>query len=993
MSAFQGSPALAQDPEKAFEQAVKDRLSFLTISELTGAWMGCDIGLAQWPYLPMAFRLREANGRTPDWDAVISKLVNTTWTPDVILKLIGHESAGFSVARHPSTPDAVQESVLEALARDPDEWTRRSVAENPATPVAVLELLAKDPDNFVRSRVAANPYTPLAVLDALAKDKDHWVLFGVAGNPSTPVDVLDALAQDKDSGVRSSVAMNPSAHLVILTALANDKDSDVRSSVAKNLSIHVSILEALARDTDSDVRRSVLKRPSMPVTVLEALAQDKNSDVRSDVAEHPYTPGAVLEALANDRDRNVRRNVAKHPSAPVAVLEVLAKDMDGWVRSSVAENPSTPVAVREEVLEELAKDPSTWTRRSAAENPSAPVLVLEALAKDKDSDVRSSVARNPSTPVPVLEVLAKDKDSGVRNCIAKNPQTPPGLLEKLATDKDAKVFLGVAGNPNAPLPALLRLYESKADGVRKALAGQAHRSAQICLTLRKDPSEDVRLAVLRNTELDQATLDELAVGIEWEKDALAMLEHPNLSARSAQVIADKLFTALPTDSPWYRHQLSIASAEVQAAVKGNVVLSYPGKDPNQAVLKKRPLASLMALCAGPFIEPSRIVKVAGSTDCLVRAAVARNTGTPPNLLEKLSLDTHPLVSALVAVRYADEAKAMSNSGVSDVNSGTFDLNRVVQEILRRMRADGLGWACVPLVNSKAWRDQVNTHEFLSWLKRFEEFDEVVSRLVGELDKSLRDFFWQLAMKSSDGEVRMLLAKNNAVPAETLEHFLLGESVDALLVIANKVDVPKDLQLKAEKAAIRLIAKKGRSYRGMIAINHAYLTVAMRDRLAKDKDPWVQGELCRAQNLHYPEWMTQQEGLRCGDELSQIELGDLDTKLEVECGSVREVRRRQISDWLDQLRTVFQRELQIHQGSYVFTTDQITAVDVSNALMWLGYVPASDKVAPSKSARSTDWLTRFGAALHPGATQGILKLLREDVDPDVAQAARLRENNL
>lgn len=1019
VGASQCSPVLAQEPEKVFEQAVKERLSAMTISELSGAWDCRDIGLAQWPYLPLAFRLKEANGGPPDWGAVLSQLVNTTWTPDVILKLIGHETAGLSVARHPGMPMVVCESVLETLAKDPNERTRRSIADNPATPAAVLEALAKDPDNWVRSDLANNPSTPVPVLKALANDENSSVRFSLVKNPSTPITVLEELAKDKESGVRQSVALHPFITLAILEELSKDKKSGVRQSVALNPSTPLAILGVLAKDNDGYVRRCVAENPSTPVdisqTVWHSLVNDKDSDVRRSVAQNSSSPQIVLEALANDKDSDVRRSVAKNSPTPVNVLEVLAEDTDLWVRDGVAENPSTPLAglavlakdinsvVRTSVasntsappaiLESLAKDEHSNVRRRVAKNHSTSVELLETLAIDTDSDVRSNVSLNPSTAERVLKILAKDKDSSVRKCIAENPLTPSDVLEKLASDKVADVLRGVAGNPNAPLTTLLRLCESKVEGVRKELACQSHRSAQIRHMLCKDSSEDVRLAVLCNPELDQATLDELAVGIEWEKDALAMLEHPNLSAKSAQIIADKLFTTQPTDSPWYRHELSIASAEVQAAVKANVMLSYPSRDPNKAVLEKRPLAAVMALCAGPFVEPSRIVKVAGSTDWLVRAAVARNPGTPPNLLKKLKADAHPLVAALATARHANEAKATSNSGVSDAGASTFDLNRVVQEVLGRMRTDGQAWSCVPLVNSKAWRDHVNIHEFLFWLKRFEEFDEVVKLFIGELDDSQRDFFWKLATQSKDGEVRMRLVKNNAVPVNALEKFIVGESVDVLLVMASKPDVSKDIQSKAEKAAIRLITKKGRSFREMIARNHACLTDAMRERLSKDKESYVRWELERAEKSLYPKWMTQGEGFGWGEDSSMPETEEVEGQIETKIGPLSEIRIRLIGNHLDQLRTVFQRELQIQQGRYVFATGQLTTKDVFNALMWLGYVPASDKVAPTKSGRSTDWLTRLGAALHPGATEGILSLLKKDIDPDVAQAVRLREVGL
>ena len=538
---------------------------------------------------------------------------------------------------------------------------------------------------------------------------------------------------------------------------------------------------------------------------------DKEIEVRRSVAKNRFTPSAILEDLSKDKVFWVRDDVAENPSTSIVGLAILASDSIAMVRKSVASN----TAASGDILATLANDEDGDVRCSVAGNLSTPVIALESLAKDIRWEVRRKVALNPYTPLACLRALAKDKDSGVRSCVAENTQTPSDILVKLATDKASEVVIAVAGNLNSDLSVLLQLCDSKAVEVREELAIHSHRSPKIYQKLCKDPSEDVRSALLLNHQLDQVALDDISVNIYWEKDAFSMLEHPNVSAKTAQKIADKLFATHPTESPWYCYQLSNASAQDKALVKASDVLSYSGRDPNKAVLEKRPLASLMALCAGPFIEPSRIAKVAGSIDWLVRAAVARNIGTPPNILKKLSQDAHPLVSALVAFRYADEAQGKMKNVDVESNPGTFNLTRVVGEILQRMRNDGHGWACAPLVNTKAWRDQVNIHEFLSWLKRYEVFDEVVGLFIENLDDHQKDFFWNLMTQSKDGEVRMRLVKNNPVPVEALEQFLNGDSVDVLLVIASKAAVPKELQLKAEKSAIRLITKKGSSYRQMI----------------------------------------------------------------------------------------------------------------------------------------------------------------------------------
>jgi hypothetical protein len=161
-----------------------------------------------------------------------------------------------------------------------------------------------------------------------------------------------------------------------------------------------------------------------------------------------------------------------------------------------------------------------------------------------------------------------------------------------------------------------------------------------------DSNADVRRALLNNYGLDTQIVDEFALCLETEADWVNLLSHPNLSGQGAQFIADQLLNTPATDSPWFQNEISGAPSDVEQSALSSSVLSYFGRNPNKAVLAKRPLAPVMALCSEQVVEPSRMVKVVGSTDWLVRAAVARYPATPPNLLIKLSADTHPLVAAL-----------------------------------------------------------------------------------------------------------------------------------------------------------------------------------------------------------------------------------------------------------------------------------------------------------------------------------------------------------
>jgi predicted DNA-binding WGR domain protein len=644
-----------EDPEMAFEQAVKARLHSLAPRELHEAWNKGDIGLAQWASLPPTFRWAKAIGSDVDVPAAIVRfLIDTSWTIESIREALPNYEAWDDVAINPKTPVPI----LEVLAKDSDESVRCAVARNNSTPSSLREVLAKDSHEFVREGVAMSNFTAASMLEALSKDKDEDVRSAVAGNISTPASVLEALSKDKGEYVQY-----------------------VRSAVAGNISTPASVLEALSKDKDGDVRIAVAGNPCAATSALEVLVKEKKYiEVLIAVAENVSATTSVLAALGKDKYKYVRSAVAGNPSAAAFVLEALARDKEEVVRSAVAGNPSAAAFV----LEALARDKEEVVRRAVAGNTSAAASVLQALARDIDEDVRAAVAKNTSTPVSVLEVLGSDKNSKVLAAAAQNQAAPIDLLIKLAADR--VVAIEAISNPGTSLAALLPLVKSKSVGIRVGLAEQAHRNADLCRALWSDAHSDVRQSLLRNQQLAPELLDEMVMGAESEKDVVALLVHPQLSSESVQLLTDKLLKMPATASLWYRDALAKADAKVVAAVESGSVLSYFGKDPNKAVLAKRALAPVMALCSGPFVEPSRIAKVAGSTDWLVRAAVARNPGTPPNLIKKLSADAHYLVASLAL--QSKMKQQLTEAQPNEVGPELIS-DRVIQEVVSRLRHDEL----------------------------------------------------------------------------------------------------------------------------------------------------------------------------------------------------------------------------------------------------------------------------------------------------------------
>ena len=980
---------VGQDPEMAFEHAVRERLGSISRLELDEAWQAGDIGLAQWNALPLAFRLNHAASHfwSGELAAVVRLISELGWTLDQVQARLPGFVRWVEIARFPATAAPV----LKVLAGDKDAGVRQEVAANPNTAVPVLEELAKNVAANVRKSVAMNRNTPASVLKTLARDGDEAVRGTVAWNPNSPVRVLEELAKDHHKRVRAGVAENMSAPAHVFEMLGADRDESVRRRLACNPRTPGPMLEALAKDGDSDVRKYVAENPGSSSSALYTLSTDSRASVRMAVAKSPACPASVLDALIEDADLEVLKAVAQSRFAPAHVLEAMFQKGSSYLYYRLASNPVTPIHVLEE-LSRLDGPLTTWIQVEVALHPSLPEGrrrdLLEALSKRPSEGDRSSAAQNPAMPSSALETLSSDSKSSVRRAVASNLQCPPEVLTRLAKDGSA-VQEELARNPNTPLEVLVELAASKFPQVRKKLAVHAHRSAELRRKLGADPDEDIRAATASCPGLTAEMLDELLQGYQLEGDLMALFVHPNLRTASAQAIANKLFNTPAAQSPWFLQEMAKATEDVQAAAKAGSVLAYFGKDPNKEVLAKRPLAAVMALCAGPYIEPARIVKVAGSTDWLVRAAVARCQDTPPNLLKKLSADVHPLVAALARQSLVGPESAKASNGATSDVSAPLNLERALAEILRRLRGEGFGWSVTPLLNSAAWRDRARLDEVLSWLKRFEEFDAWVQSLLAELDVSQRDCFWLWAAGARDGEVRMRLVQHPAAPFDALERFSADPSAAVLIAVAAKSELPKALRSKVEKAALRAIMGRGASFREQMALHAAAAPTFVQERLARDENRVRQ---FLGVTSAFPDWMTRDWSSGShGAGSKDLGVDDPDLDSVVGSNAYAAVRKRLTLEWMECLRQAFHREVLVRQGEPPPTAAPLTTADMLGALAWLDCVPASDKAVPTKPSRSSDWLSRLGAALHPAASEAILNLLRQDADPDVAAAAQLRAN--
>ncbi|MFM9991828.1 MAG: hypothetical protein ACKVOY_10395 [Burkholderiaceae bacterium] len=594
------------DPEVAFRTAVEERLGSLELEEVQLAWANKDIGLPQWPFLPFPFRMETA--KVDIWEIASNKRLPLEW--------------------------------LEKLSGINDPYIRIGVVQNPKVPIASIKAWQKNDVLIVRQ--------------AIAKDS------------KTPSDVLESLARDTEDLVRCLVAKNLNTEHLTLESLVHDKSTSVRSAVAKNDKLPIHIQEKLSKDSDYSVRVSVALNPNTSQAVLARLAEDKDINIVAHAAGNPNTERGVLESLAKATDALVRSYVGQNPKASKKILEELANDNEAAVRAAVANNPNTSATV----LKALAASETVKVRKSVAENPNTDPLVLEILAKDADASVRVAVAINPRSSTTVLDGLAKDNAGAVRSSVAANANGKESTIGDLALDDEKKVAWCAINNPNIPKSFLLALSKHyKTKEVRLALAAHPRTPIEVLAKLAKDNDWEIRSSVAGNLSLTQPLLASMMCEGENEAVLSALLQNPSSSQELVAALAKIIIGGDPHSSAWYLAESVSASTSVKLALQGDDVLHFCGKNPNITVLSRRPTGVLFALCSDQKVEPSRIAKVAGSTDWLIRAAVARNTSTPPNMLKKLSVDTHPLVTALANQRLNREyAKSENRSSVAPLSS-------------------------------------------------------------------------------------------------------------------------------------------------------------------------------------------------------------------------------------------------------------------------------------------------------------------------------------
>ena len=370
----------------------------------------------------------------------------------------------FAKSADPSIREALTHSllapraVLEALAADPSEKIRASLAKHGTEP-SILELLLHDPSETVRLALAENFALPPALLHRFDPADTPKILTAVYSHHSADADLrVRILSHPRPEApgilLQSKIRPSPGFFEKIKHLLA----PEILAAIPELTGIAPAIIDILSRDRHHTVRLAVAKRLRRRTTtatktnteIASRLAKDPHPDVRLAICTDPRLTAAATASLFADPDPRIREKSA------ISVLWHLSslRDHHALIHYAEIHRKKSPLLVR------LARDPDHSVRHEIARCPEAPPRALGILFDDPSPQIAQtvrnhtrwgygilldlcatrslrldSVREGATTPnAAALKILAVSRNPFIRHLVARCHRTPASLLEKLAAD-------------------------------------------------------------------------------------------------------------------------------------------------------------------------------------------------------------------------------------------------------------------------------------------------------------------------------------------------------------------------------------------------------------------------------------------------------------------------------------------------------------------------------------------------------------------------------
>lgn len=239
-----------------------------------------------------------------------------------------------------------------AIAENGTQRQRELLAKNERTSQEILYYLAeKDPSKEVRRTVAQNPSTPMQASSILAKDKDEDVRIVLARRL---VKILPDLSQDKYSQLYAFAVQS-------LGMLALDEVLKIRRALAETLKDHAhtppAVAAQLARDLEREVSEPILR-------FCAALSDDDLVDI---LKTHPANWAA--EAVAGRKILSERVSRAVIDTGNVRAGEILLSNEGALIGGDLYET-----------IVERAREYPEWHRPIAARKTLPPLMAMKLAA-------------------------------------------------------------------------------------------------------------------------------------------------------------------------------------------------------------------------------------------------------------------------------------------------------------------------------------------------------------------------------------------------------------------------------------------------------------------------------------------------------------------------------------------------------------------------------------------------------------------------------------
>ncbi|MDX2678310.1 hypothetical protein [Streptomyces soliscabiei] len=474
---------------------------------------------------------------------------------------------------------------------------------------------------------------------------------------------LEQIWQDADPATRrlAGVALNPSTPEDVLLHLLAQAPLAVRMVLCRDRILPEAVVDAVVEHPDHRTRSFFARNPHVDPAQRVRLLDDPHWFVRAHLAEAPRVappaeprplPDDAVVRILNTYDSEflgtlyrqfslgLRRSMSTHPDAKVRAWGV---GMWGWhdaqTRAALLADPDDEVRKRAE--DRLRHEDPAWVESVLPDRPCharTDGLLHDALSRAVVDSVltapagpgdRWMIAGNPSLPPDVVVLLAADPDPEVRCHIARRADLGGAERRALVSDPDAGVRRTVARHPDLD------------QDERRVLAADPDPKVRLSVSVHPAWTEEERAAIDYEVPLDEpfrfhperlVTRDPAAV----RRDALS--GHPMLrreAAREHALPPDLVARLAADDDLGVRVLLAQNHPDAPAALLLRSFLEYTG--PERAHLVAR-----------PHFPTDGLAVHADDEDPAVRALAARDPGTPPATVERLSRDPEAAVRAAFA---------------------------------------------------------------------------------------------------------------------------------------------------------------------------------------------------------------------------------------------------------------------------------------------------------------------------------------------------------